>query len=82
MRPISLAKTTDQYTTGSKAVVTGWGVLRKNGVLSDKLREVRVPVLSNRNCSYLYMGREITSRMLCAGYLNVGGRDACQVNHN
>ncbi|KAF7395062.1 hypothetical protein HZH66_008236 [Vespula vulgaris] len=78
MRPISLAKTTDQYTTGSKAVVTGWGVLRKNGVLSDKLREVRVPVLSNRNCSYLYMGREITSRMLCAGYLNVGGRDACQ----
>ncbi|XP_035729179.1 serine protease hepsin-like [Vespa mandarinia] len=78
MRPISLAKTTDQYTAGSKAVVTGWGVLRKNGVLSDKLREVRVPVVSNINCSYLYTGREITSRMLCAGYLNVGGRDACQ----
>ncbi|KAK2579375.1 hypothetical protein KPH14_003239 [Odynerus spinipes] len=78
IRPILLPEATDQYSVGSKAVVTGWGVLRSNGALTNHLREVQVPLVSNKDCSQLYRGREITPRMLCAGYLNVGGKDACQ----
>ncbi|KAI4489475.1 hypothetical protein M0802_011087 [Mischocyttarus mexicanus] len=80
IQPVLLPQNTDQYAAGTKADVTGWGVLKNNGVMTDNLREVRVPIISNSNCSYLYKraGRVITSRMLCAGYLNFGGKDACQ----
>ncbi|KAI4487241.1 hypothetical protein M0804_005390 [Polistes exclamans] len=78
IKPVLLPKITDQYKAGTKADVTGWGIFKKDGVVTDKLREVRVPIVSNSNCSYLYKSRAITSRMLCAGYVNVGGKDACQ----
>ncbi|XP_015181463.1 PREDICTED: trypsin-7-like [Polistes dominula] len=78
IRPVLLPTIADQYVAGSNADVTGWGVLRKNGVVTNKLREVRVPIVSNSYCSYLYKSRAITSRMLCAGYVNIGGKDACQ----
>ncbi|KAG7204744.1 hypothetical protein KM043_005158 [Ampulex compressa] len=78
VRPIALASMADHYTPGTKAEVTGWGVLRSNGSLSNKLRKVEVPLVSDADCSRLYVGRRITPRMLCAGYVNVGGKDACQ----
>ncbi|XP_034195538.2 transmembrane protease serine 9 [Osmia lignaria lignaria] len=78
VRPILLAPIADHYTAGSKAVVTGWGVLRSDGPLTDQLRKVEVPLVSNSECSELYVTRPITSRMICAGYVNLGGKDACQ----
>ncbi len=39
-----------------------------------------VPVVSNSNCDDAY-GGSITSNMICAGLLNVGGKDSCQVRH-
>lgn len=79
IKPISLASMVDYYTTGSKAVVTGWGVLRSKGSLTNQLRKVEVPLVSDAECSCSYKSRVITSRMLCAGYINIGGKDACQV---
>ncbi|XP_003689752.1 trypsin-7-like [Apis florea] len=78
VEPILLAPIADHYMAGSKAVVTGWGALRSNGPLSTKLRKVQIPLVSNVQCSRLYMNRRITPRMICAGYVNVGGKDSCQ----
>ncbi|XP_053995276.1 trypsin-7-like isoform X1 [Hylaeus anthracinus] len=78
VRPILLAPVADHYAAGSKALVTGWGVLRSNGPTTTRLRKVEVPLVSNSECSLLYAGRRITPRMICAGYVNLGGRDACQ----
>nr|XP_003705466.1 PREDICTED: trypsin-7-like [Megachile rotundata] len=78
VRPILLAPIADHYIAGSKAVVTGWGVLRSHGSLANQLRKVEVPLVSNVECSELYVTRPITPRMICAGYVNLGGKDACQ----
>ncbi|XP_076664226.1 trypsin-7 [Andrena cerasifolii] len=78
VRPILLAPIADHYAAGTKALVTGWGVLRSNGPVTNQLRKVLVPLVSNAECSQLYASRPITTRMLCAGYVNVGGKDACQ----
>ncbi|ESO89233.1 hypothetical protein LOTGIDRAFT_68977, partial [Lottia gigantea] len=42
----------------------------------DILRAAVVPLLPNAECDSLYIG-DITSRMLCAGYIE-GGIDTCQ----
>ncbi|EFN81463.1 Trypsin-7 [Harpegnathos saltator] len=68
----------DHYARHSMAVVTGWGALRSNGVSTNQLRKVEVPLVSDAECSSLYQHRKITPRMLCAGYTSVGGKDACQ----
>ncbi|XP_076302964.1 trypsin-7-like [Lasioglossum baleicum] len=78
VRPILLAPVADHYAAGSKAMVTGWGVLRSDGPLSTRLRKVQVPLVSSAQCSRLYLTRPITRRMICAGYVDDGGKDACQ----
>lgn len=79
VRPILLAPVADHYQAGTRAMVTGWGVTKRNGRLSDQLRKVEVPLVSNADCAELYGFRPITRRMICAGYVNFGGKDACQV---
>ncbi len=39
-----------------------------------------IPVVSDSDCNKNY-GGGITSNMICAGLLNVGGKGACQVRH-
>ena len=60
--------------------VTGWGVTYTRGSLSPRLRELEVPVLSNRECERLYSEagwpQHIPRMFLCAGYAE-GGRDSC-----
>ncbi|XP_043269206.1 trypsin-1-like [Venturia canescens] len=77
IKPIVLAPSEDHYRAGSYATVTGWGLRQIKGSISDQLREVEVPVVSNSECYKLYKQRRITDRMLCAGYIGEGGRDAC-----
>ncbi|CAL7945080.1 unnamed protein product [Xylocopa violacea] len=78
VRPILLAPIADHYAAGSKAVVTGWGQLRTDGPSPSQLHKVEVPLVSNARCSRLYSNRPITRRMICAGYINFGGKDACK----
>lgn len=63
---------------GSISTVSGWGLLWENGPLPDQLQAVKVPIVSRQNCESAYGQARITSRMICAGYLGVGGKDACQ----
>ena len=47
------------------------------GSATNDLQYVRVPAITNGECNSAY-GGSITDTMLCAGYPNVGGKDACQ----
>ncbi|CAG4970022.1 unnamed protein product [Parnassius apollo] len=63
--------------TGHTATVAGWGTTEEGGSVSNVLREVMVPIISNEDClKTSYKGR-ITENMLCAG-TDEGGKDACQ----
>ncbi|XP_050086976.1 trypsin-like [Anopheles aquasalis] len=67
---------TDDY-AGRMATVTGWGRTGE-GVLSERLQQLTVPILTNQQCRRSgYYRFQITNKMLCAGYLE-GGRDSCQ----
>ncbi|XP_055539438.1 trypsin II-P29-like isoform X2 [Wyeomyia smithii] len=77
LMPICLPSGSDSY-QGKEAMVIGWGVTA-NGTLSDVLQELMVPILSNQECKRSgYFRFQITSRMLCAGFLE-GGKDSCQI---
>ncbi|XP_043917903.1 trypsin-3-like [Protopterus annectens] len=65
--------------TGRLCRVSGWGVTSViGGSVSDKLRDVQVPVVDMASCnsSNSYHGY-LTSSMMCAGY-SYGAKDACQ----
>lgn len=65
--------------TGLNGVVIGWGATNSTtGELSQILREVEVPILSNEDCRKTAYGkRRISDNMLCAGHPE-GGKDSCQ----
>ncbi|CAD7012580.1 trypsin zeta-like [Ceratitis capitata] len=76
IKPVQL--TSAQPQEGEMATVTGWG-LNGQHELADLLHVVTVPIVSNTICSERY-GGSITDDMLCAGLLDVGGKDACQMD--
>ena len=65
---------------GASATVVGWGVTEVNssygpvGSVTEKLREVSLPVVSNQDCNNVLGG--ITPFMFCAGLVE-GGKDSC-----
>lgn len=61
---------------GTVATVTGWGTT-DTGDVSDVLRQVGLPIVSNASCNVAYEGG-ITANMLCAGGGPLGGKDSCQ----
>merc|ERR1719361_914324 len=63
--------------TEDRCFTSGWGTLSSGGSATDNLQYVRVPAVTNSACNSQY-GGSITDSMLCAGYPNVGGKDACQ----
>ncbi|XP_029312594.1 serine protease 27-like [Cottoperca gobio] len=85
IRPVCLAASDSVFTNGTDSWVTGWGKVQE-GVVSllvglslpfpKTLQEVKLPVLGNRQCNCLHVGR-VTDNMLCAGVL-AGGKDSCQ----
>ncbi|KAH8394902.1 hypothetical protein KR222_009436, partial [Zaprionus bogoriensis] len=78
MHPVCLPAPTETY-AGQTAVVTGWGALSEGGPISDTLQEVEVPILSQQECRNSNYGIEkITDNMICAGYVEEGGKDSCQ----
>ncbi|XP_043679848.1 transmembrane protease serine 9-like [Vespula pensylvanica] len=63
--------------TGAMATVVGWGRTGENKPVSDELRKVNVPILSQEECDQAgYQKNRLTDNMFCAGYLD-GKRDAC-----
>lgn len=66
--------------TGATATVVGWGRTGEDKAVSNELRKVNLPILSQEECDQAgYQKKRITENMFCAGYLE-GGRDACFVS--
>ncbi|XP_048511334.1 trypsin 3A1-like [Athalia rosae] len=76
--PIPVAKKTDIFFSGVLVTVTGWGKLSQFGNGSKILQKVEIPLVSWKECAKAYEEHPITERMICAGVLNAGGKDACQ----
>ncbi|KAI7812319.1 hypothetical protein IRJ41_022599 [Triplophysa rosa] len=77
VRPVCLAAAGSVFGGGTETWVTGFGTMQTGGTLADKLREVMIPIVNNSDCNKAYSGF-ITSNMICAGLLNVGGKSSCQ----
>merc|ERR1712015_130269 len=70
---------TSDAAVGTECTVYGWGTTSSGGSISNSLRQVTVPVISNDDCdTYPYYRNQIYPTMLCAGLLNEGGKDSCQ----
>lgn len=67
------------WAAGTTATVIGWGATTFGTGGTDDLREVGVPIQSDRTCNATYqftLGYDAAT-MLCAGE-GLGGRDSCQ----
>lgn len=80
--PVCLPSLSDSTAfNGKTCVTTGWGKTTHNGIGSDRLLKVDLPVVSNSVCQSRYrnvMGAQITDTKICAGYLNRNGLGVCQ----
>ena len=68
--------------TGRKSMLIGWGTTSFGGKVSNDLREVDVPIVTNSKCSeandHIFSGADrISEKQMCAGY-EEGGKDTCQ----
>ncbi|CAL8117614.1 unnamed protein product [Orchesella dallaii] len=77
--PACLPANNDYSFDGVLATAAGWGATEEGGPVSKQLLKVDVPVISNDDCNTKtqYNGK-ITENMLCAGYVEEGGKDSCQ----
>lgn len=58
------------------ARVAGWGLLSKDGVHPDDLREAAVPIVGDEGCAAAHGARFVQDAMVCAGF-PAGGIDTC-----
>ena len=67
-----------KFSPGEVCTVAGWGYTRHKGEIQDKLRDVKIKLVSRTICNLpqSYNGT-VHDRAICAGY-KTGGRDACQ----
>ncbi|XP_071375332.1 transmembrane protease serine 4-like isoform X2 [Centroberyx affinis] len=77
-KPVCLPPKALGLSAGASMVVTGWGYLEENGRISPSLQKASIPLIDSAQCSSPSVyGLAITSRMICAGFLE-GKVDACQ----
>jgi len=86
VRSVYLPKYTDRtkFKSRTPLLVSGWGKLKQGGSEPNELMSVTVPYVLKKQCKKAFrepksgVHFKITSRMLCAGEVMVGGIDACQ----
>uniref|UniRef100_A0A669C9U2 ST14 transmembrane serine protease matriptase n=1 Tax=Oreochromis niloticus TaxID=8128 RepID=A0A669C9U2_ORENI len=76
IQPICLPDSSHVFPAGMSCWVTGWGALREGGQGAQILQKALVKIINDSVCDVVTEG-QVTSRMLCSGYLS-GGVDACQ----
>lgn len=76
IQPICLPSSSHVFPAGMSCWVTGWGALREGGQKSQILQKASVKIINDTVCNEVTEG-QLTSRMLCSGFL-AGGVDACQ----
>lgn len=79
VQSIGLPEQDQEYPDDTQAFVTGWGNTQNPDEGRDRLRGVAVPLVNQEICNEAYSDfGGVTDRMICAGYLYSGGKDACQ----
>ncbi|XP_044741979.1 trypsin-7-like [Chrysoperla carnea] len=78
IQPIALPSEKEYLDEPELSVITGWGDLHSGGSSPSQLQKVIVPIVSQDKCVKAYAGYEVTERMICAGVLGEGGKDACE----
>ncbi|KAH9512862.1 Neurotrypsin [Bulinus truncatus] len=74
VQPACLPDKSTPYSTNLNCDVSGWG--DSGDGLPDVLKFAKVPIIDQKKCADLYKKYTITSRMMCAGYIE-GGIDTC-----
>ena len=67
--------------TCNQTQISGWGRVSHRGETSPVLKQADVPYVSEDVCKSQYKsykGVHITSSMMCAGIVGIGGIDSCQ----
>ena len=76
IQPITLAYKDMDLRPLSKVTVAGWGRVKFQGNVARVLRKVTLQTIENSICKNIY--RNVTDGEICAGYTDLGGKDACQ----
>ena len=76
LAPICLPQRSRTY-EGELGTVTGWGTTTFGGSSSKRLKQVTMPIWTNRECASAFPTHTIEPTMLCAGEKQ-GGKDSCQ----
>nr|AIR09758.1 trypsin-like serine protease precursor [Alabama argillacea] len=76
IQPARIAGPAYALTGGEEVWACGWGTTNTSG--PERLHDVQIWVVDQEICRSRYTGFSvITENMLCAGWLDVGGRDQC-----
>ncbi|MBZ3875317.1 Ovochymase-2, partial [Sciurus carolinensis] len=78
--PVCLPEPGERFEAGFICTTAGWGRLTEDGILSQVLQEVNLPILSQKECvaALLTLRKPFNGKtFLCTGSPD-GGRDACQ----
>lgn len=80
IRPIRLAAADYAIATGTKCLVTGWGLTNHPDQSTNKLRGVMVPIVDQHTCQRAHAAyMTFQPRMICAGDFEHGGIDGQQI---
>ncbi|XP_037973738.2 trypsin, alkaline C [Plutella xylostella] len=80
IQPIAIYAQGVEVPDNSAVVHAGWGQTQSNGVPSPILQDVTVYTVNQEECARRQATQylTVTDNMMCAGILDVGGKDACQ----
>ena len=78
VQPACLPEADTKYETDTECEVSGWGKTADGAPISETLRGVSVPLVTDPFCSSeeVYHRRFVSGRMFCAGLVR-GGPDSC-----
>lgn len=79
MQPAALPEQDEDIPDNTPTIVAGWGNTQNVFEPRDVLRAAIVPIVNQEICDEAYNDfGGVTDRMICAGLLEEGGKDACQ----
>ncbi|KAL4716968.1 hypothetical protein ACJJTC_012779 [Scirpophaga incertulas] len=78
-QPASVPQSNYKLRDNSVVYAVGWGRTSQHGPSSEQLRQVQIWTVNQATCKQRYASVNdiVTDNMLCAGYLDVGGRGQC-----
>lgn len=83
VQPVALPEFNYDVAVNTALLISGWGLEESSnvGFLPEQLKSAEIQVIDQDACNEAYTNftRSITDNMFCAGIVNVGGKDTCQV---